>query len=228
MVSFSSGGSLSLAVALLAGLSVSALSEAGVYRCTNKSGEIYFSDTACPAGFDKEVLSIQNRSGQQSQRLDDDNPYSVINQARMIEAHKQATTLPPIRQGQSAEIRAAPIQQQPVYTYEEARARATKDAGYQKYGHLTKSQKERVHDEMAKYNYLPADHDGSRARALAESAQQSRLDQQRREEQEQHVREVEQKYEKEKRWQEIGVKGREYKYLDAVKDCKETFMANCR
>ena len=40
-------------------------------------------------------------------------------------------------------------------TYEAARALATKDAGYRKYGQLTKSQKDRVHEEMAKYNHLP-------------------------------------------------------------------------
>jgi hypothetical protein len=44
---------------------------------------------------------------------------------------------------------------QTILTFDQARAKALEDAGYHQYGNLNKLQKERVDQEMEKYNYLP-------------------------------------------------------------------------
>ena len=59
-------------------------STAGIYRCTNAAGEVFYSDTICPPSFSRETVNIQSRSTSTSSPPAIDNPYSIMNQARMI------------------------------------------------------------------------------------------------------------------------------------------------
>ena len=113
-----------------------------VKMCRDENGNPYVTDVSCPKHTEKVgTFYAPNAQGYQQK-------WSPADSA-MLQDHEQ-------RIQKNLAARAAPIQQQrPAMTYEDARAAATKDAGYQKYGQLSKSQKERVHDEMGKYNHLP-------------------------------------------------------------------------
>jgi hypothetical protein len=135
------------------------------------------------------------------------------------------------RQSESMQEEAIRAQQesvarQPVLTYEMALALALRDAGYHQFDNLNALQKARVLAEMSKYNYLPRSRrlDGGQA---DEEGSQAVIDQT-QSENEQRARDVEQAYRTEKRWQEVGAQGREDRYLDAVKNCKNTQGAKCR
>ena len=58
---------------------------AGLYKCTNTAGEVSFSNVECPAGFAKQELDIPTGGPSADPGSGAENPYSLVNQARMIE-----------------------------------------------------------------------------------------------------------------------------------------------
>jgi len=137
---------------------------AGAYRCTSATGEMSFSDQPCPPdAVNQQAVNIPTPAPASGRSATADNPYSVINQARMIDQREAQEAAR--RAAQAAATQApspAPAVQtapggpsQVVLTYEQALKFALHDAGYHQYGNLNQLQKERVHDEMKKYKYLP-------------------------------------------------------------------------
>jgi hypothetical protein len=61
----------------------------GVYKCTNAEGEVYFSDIACPANFDKKEMRLDRPAANSQTQTEDYNPYSVAEQVRRIEERER-------------------------------------------------------------------------------------------------------------------------------------------
>lgn len=221
-------------VVLLPWLSASA---GAVYKCKQADGSVTFSDSACPddtisrehKGESRKWVTPKDSSDEDADYGDVANedsahgPYSITEQVRRIESKKQATRRQTEIESRSADA-VTPVE--PVMTYEEARRRAVKDAGYRKYGNLTQSQRERVHREMAKYNHLPPSQEPN----PSISQHQTEVERARiaRENEQQRAREVEHTYETEKLYQQAGVPGREHQYQQADRACNGTFMADCK
>jgi hypothetical protein len=128
-----------------------------IYNCKGLDGSVTYANTAC-AGEAVNIVVPQHRISDSQQQQPVNDPYSVVEQARRIDERKRIEqarkTIEKIGKRLSTRdaISDAPP---PVLTYLQARDRATRDAGYQRYGQLTASQKERVHAEMTKYRFLP-------------------------------------------------------------------------
>ena len=139
---------------------------AGAYRCTSATGELTFSDRPCPPDAPRQqAVRIPTPAPAPppgtGRATPADDPYSIVNQARMIErreaqeAARRAADAAATQAAVPAQPAAPNGPALPVMTYEQARRQALKDAGYHQYGNLNRLQKERVDNEMSKYSYLP-------------------------------------------------------------------------
>jgi hypothetical protein len=116
--------------------------------CRDENGKPFFTDVGCPEGSAKVgTVYVPNAQGY---RRDWSQGEMDMLQKREQRIQNSVARRPIPPEGQPA-----PSEMQPQMTYEDARKKAVGDAGYRKYGQLSKSQKERVHAEMGKYNHLP-------------------------------------------------------------------------
>jgi hypothetical protein len=147
---------------------VSIVQAAGIYRCTQADGSVTLSDLACPA--DTLTREYQGEAtGSRGSKAPAHDPYSIMEQVRGIEKREEAARKAAARErkDRDKEARAARPRQasQRMLTYQEARQQALDATGYHDYETLSQAQRDRVHEEMAKYRHGPPKAEAKRATA---------------------------------------------------------------
>ena len=141
---------------------------AGIYRCTQADGSVTLSDLACPADTLTREYQGEATGSRESQAPAHD-PYSIMEQVRGIEKREKAARKAAARErkDRDSEGRAARSRQpsQRLLTYQEARQKALDATGYHDYETLSQAQRDRVHEEMAKYRHGPPKAEAKRATA---------------------------------------------------------------
>lgn len=127
---------------------------AGIYRCTQADGSITLSDAACPPDTLTREYRGEATSGGRPRSPSKD-PWSVMNQVRRVEQRDQTERKAAAgRQGRKTDATSASAPDRAGKpSYQEAHRRALEAAGYNKDSQLSKTQRDRVAEEMAKYGY---------------------------------------------------------------------------
>ena len=107
----------SLAAALVA---TGSAAQAGVFKCTSASGEVYFSDVACPADYNKQQLELRDHMPQNSAKARRYDPYSVMEQVRRIDKRTAAASRKDSRRSHRAGSGPSSVDQSKLRTIEDA------------------------------------------------------------------------------------------------------------
>jgi hypothetical protein len=148
---------LTLFVSLASLTTMTAAAQAGsIYRCTQADGSITLSDTACPAdSLTHEYRGEATTSGRP--RSPSKDPWSVMNQVRKIEqretAERKAASAGERQGGKRGAAKAPAPDRSGKPSYQEAHRRALEAAGYSEDSQLSKTQRDRVAEELTKDGY---------------------------------------------------------------------------
>lgn len=80
----------------LSGAITAHIAVAGVYKCTDSEGNVYFNDTGCPSDFDREVVEVQRTrpsANNQPSGTDSYNAYNALEDMRQMEYEKDQARL---------------------------------------------------------------------------------------------------------------------------------------
>lgn len=227
---------------------------AGILKCVDDEGNIYFSDVACPENADRQYIpAYKSDADYYARKANPGSSYnSVIQQARRMETQRRLSRAEHAVRSQAASggvVRSSGnvhLMDEKIKKLKRKEKRLSELA----FGNTTNLRKKWSRESLSEVSQERRALELERARALGETevyearkaaeaaARRQRnwewVEQQEREHldaeraHEERINEVETAFKREKRNQEIGVPGREGNYRRAKLECRHTFGAYCQ